>query len=149
MDKIDQKLISLLLENARYPLKHLAQEVYLSPPAVSARLERLEEAGIITGYTARINPLKLGYHIKAYIHLELPPAQKAGFIRQMENCPNVMECDCVTGSYSMVIKGCFPSTAALDQFVGGLQKFGRTQTQIVFSTAVPAREVSAIPEDTP
>ncbi|MDD6034108.1 MAG: Lrp/AsnC family transcriptional regulator [Oscillospiraceae bacterium] len=142
MDKIDKKLISLLLENARHPLKYLAEAVYLSSPAVSARLERLEKNGVLTGYSARIDPLKLGYHIKAYIHLELPPEQKPVFIPYIRSCKNVLECDCVTGSYSMLIKVCFPSTAALDQFIGELQQFGRTQTQIVLSTAVPAREVS-------
>ena len=48
MDKIDKKILSLLQENARYPLKHLAQKVFLSSPAVSTRIERMEKAGIIT-----------------------------------------------------------------------------------------------------
>ena len=48
MDKIDRKILSLLQENARYPLKYLAQKVFLSSPAVSTRIERMEKAGIIT-----------------------------------------------------------------------------------------------------
>ena len=141
MDKIDKKLITLLLENARHPLKYLAEAVFLSSPAVSARLERLERCGIITGYSARIDPQKLGYHIKAYINLEVPPDQKHNFIPYIQHCPNVLECDYVTGNYSMLIKVFFPSTAELDQFIGELQKFGKTQTQIVFSNVVPAREI--------
>ena len=54
MDKIDRKILSLLQENARYPLKYLAQKVFLSSPAVSTRIERMEKAGIITGYHATI-----------------------------------------------------------------------------------------------
>ena len=49
--------------------------------------------------------------------------------------PNVLECDCVTGPYSMIIKVAFESTEALDMFINQLQVFGNTQTQIVFSTA--------------
>ena len=65
MDKIDRKILSLLQENARYPLKYLAQKVFLSSPAVSTRIERMEKAGIITGYHATIDPVALGYHITA------------------------------------------------------------------------------------
>ena len=50
MDNIDKKILHLLQENARYPLKHLASKVFLSSPAVSARIERLEKSGIISGY---------------------------------------------------------------------------------------------------
>ena len=47
MDKIDKKILSLLQENARYPLKHLASKVFLSSPAVSTRIERMEKAGAV------------------------------------------------------------------------------------------------------
>ena len=59
-----------------FPLKTIASQVFLSSPAVSARIERLEQAGIITGYTAKVNPAELGYHIKAFINLEVNPGQK-------------------------------------------------------------------------
>ena len=64
MDKIDKKLITLLQQNARMPLKALAEKVFLSSPAVSARIERLEKEEIIEGYEVKINQLKLGYHIR-------------------------------------------------------------------------------------
>ena len=71
LDHIDEQIIKLLHENARIPLKTIASQVFLSSPAVSARIERLEQAGIITGYTAKVNPAELGYHIKAFINLEV------------------------------------------------------------------------------
>ena len=75
MDKIDIKILSLLQENSRYPLKFLAEKVFLSSPAVSARIERLEKQGIITGYHATLDPLTLGFHITAFINLTLEPHQ--------------------------------------------------------------------------
>ena len=126
MDKIDAMLINLLQENARYPLKQLAAKVFLSAPAVSSRIDKLEKQGIITGYNTTVDMQKLGYHITAFIR----------------DCPNVLECNCVTGSYSMLIKVAFPSTQELDMFIGHLQNFGNTSTQIVFSTPVPHREIS-------
>ena len=103
MDKIDIKILSLLQENARYPLKFLAEKVFLSSPAVSSRIERLEKKGIITGYHASLNPLTLGYHITAFINLTLEPHQKADFYPFIEACPNVLECNCVTGNYSPLL----------------------------------------------
>ena len=141
MDKIDMKLIGLLQENARYSLKQLAEQVFLSSPAVSSRIERLEKEGYITGYQAEIDMLKLGYHITAFINLEMAPKLKNTFYPFIESCPNVLECNCVTGNYSMLIKVAFPSTMELDSFIGQLQKFGNTQTQIVFSTAVKPRGI--------
>ena len=142
LDEIDIKLITLLQKNARYSLKQLAQEVYLSSPAVSARIERLEKLGVITGYHASVNQQKLGYHITAFINLAMDPDQKPVFYPFISACPNVIECNCVTGSYSMLIKVAYPSTQELDAFIGQLQKFGNTMTQIVFSTAVPHRSIA-------
>lgn len=142
IDKIDKMIIALLQENARYPLKHLAGKVFLSSPAVSARIERLEKSGIITGYHADVNNIALGFHITAFINLSLDPKRKPEFYPFIESCPNVLECDCVTGSFSMHMKVCFPSTQELDIFIGQLQQFGSTETQIVFSTPVPPRGIN-------
>ena len=146
MDKIDFKIIELLQKNARYPLKHLAEEVFLSTPAVSARIEKLEQSGVITGYAARVDPFKLGYNIKAFINLEMTPKQKSEFYPFIAECPNVLECNCVTGKYSMLIKVAYHTTLELDTFIGKLQKFGNTETQIVFSTAVEHRGIDVSSE---
>lgn len=147
MDKIDAMLITLLQENARAPLKTLAQRVFLSAPAVSSRIDKLEKQGIILGYHTAINRQKLGYHITAFINLELPAAQKSEFYPFITSCPNVLECNCITGLYSMLIKVAFPSTQELDTFIGRIQRFGNTSTQIVFSTPVPNREVIVDPDN--
>lgn len=147
IDKTDIKLIYLLQENARYPLKYLAEKVFLSTPAVSSRIEKLEQAGILTGYSANVNMYKLGYNITAFINLEVSPKQKKEFYPFIAACKNVLECNCVTGKYSMIIKVAFHTTMELDSFIGKLQQnFGVTETQIVFSTAVEHRGVQPIIE---
>ena len=104
MDEIDLKLLRLLQKNARTPIKALAGEVRLSSPAVSARIERLEKQGVIRAYTLDLDPLQLGHHILAYIHLDMQPIQKEEFYPFIAACSNVLECNCVTGNYSMLIK---------------------------------------------
>ncbi|MBC9826048.1 MULTISPECIES: Lrp/AsnC family transcriptional regulator [Carnobacterium] len=141
MDNIDRHIIQLLESNARASLKEIAAETFLSSPAVSARISRLEREEIITGYTAQLNLHKLGYYITAFINLELSPKQKPTFYPFVKKCPNILECNCVTGEYSMLLKVAFPSTVELDGFIGELQQFGKTYTQIVFSTSVEPRGI--------
>ena len=93
------------------------------------------------GYTAKI---KMGYQSTAFINLEMSPDMKSTFYPFAEACPNVVECNCVTGQYSMLLKVIFPSTMELDAFIGQLQQFGPTQTQIVFSTPVESRGVQVV-----
>ena len=143
MDNIDRKILTILQDNARTPLKVIAEQVFLSSPAVSARIERLEATGLITSYQAQLSAAAMGYQIKAFISLEVEPRQKPEFYPYIEKCPNVMECNCVTGDYSMLLKVCFHTTQELDQFINQLDQFGRTRTQIVFSTPVEHRGIPA------
>ena len=148
MDHIDRKIIDLLQNNARAPLKEIADHVFLSSPAVSARMARLESSGTITGYQAQVDAPKLGYMVKAFINLDMDPQRKPEFYPYIQSCPHVVECNCVTGDYSMLIEVLFGTTQELDQFINHLQQFGRTRTQIVFSTPVEHRGVPvAEPEE--
>ena len=139
MDSIDLKLITILQENARIPLKSLAERVYLSSPATAARIAKLEKDGIIEGYSAKVNLKAVGMPITAFISLDLDPKQKPSFYPFVRSHPNVLECSCVTGRYSHLIKVAFETTEALDTFIGELNSFGHTETQIAFSTPQPPR----------
>ena len=118
MDDIDRKILKLLQENARTSLKTIAEKTFLSSPAVSSRIERMEREGIILGYEAQVDPIKLGYHILAFINLNVLPEDKPKFYAYANGVPNILECSCVTGEYSMLMKVAFPSTRELDIFVG-------------------------------
>ena len=141
LDMIDEKIVELLQENARIAIKEIAAQVFLSSPAgaVTARIERLESKGIIKGYHAAVDSVNLGYKIKAFVNLDLEPVQKEEFYPFIESVENVIECNCVTGEYSMLIEVEFLNTEELDDFINTLQKFGKTSTQIVFSTPVEHR----------
>lgn len=141
LDHIDKEILNLLQTHARMPLKEIAAKVFLSSPAVSARIDRLMKEGYIDSFQAQLNPIALGYHIKAFINLEVEPIQKKEFYPFIESIPNVIECNCVTGNYAMLITVLFKSTSDLDLFINQLQGFGKTKTQIVFSTSVKHRGV--------
>lgn len=131
LDKIDRKIISILSKNARISLSHLSEQVYLTPPAVSARIEKLEKAGIITGYRACIDYDKIGLPITAYVEVTIPPEVRDEFCKYVEADSRVLECYYLSGNYSMLVKVTAETTTDLDGFLRSLQNFGRTQTHIV------------------
>lgn len=142
MDKIDRTIVNVLQQNARASLKDLSKKCYISSPAIAARINKLENAGILTGYHAGVQMERLGYHVRAFIQVQLEPKQKSEFYPFVSKVPNVIECNCVTGDYSEIMEVVFPSTTDLDNFINEIQqRFGKTSTQIVFSTSVEHRGV--------
>lgn len=140
MDTADKIILKALAENARTPVKGLAEKAFLSSPAVSARVDRLEKNGIIRAYHAELNLKALGYEILAFINLSIAPDKRSEFRTWIENCVNVMECHHVTGSYSLLMKAAFANTLEMESFVSKLQNYGSTQTQVVFSTLIDPRQ---------
>ena len=141
IDRVDKEILKLLQQNGRLSLKTIAEKTFLSSPAVSARIERMENDGIILGSAAKVSPIRMGYHILAYINLNVQPEDKNKCYKYAESIPNILECSSVTGEYSVIMKAAFESTMKLDTFLGQLQKFGKTSTQIVFATHVGPRGI--------
>ncbi|WP_251545825.1 Lrp/AsnC family transcriptional regulator [Limosilactobacillus caecicola] len=142
MDQIDMKILNMLQENARVSLKEMSKACYISSPAIAARISKMEDAGIITGYHTSIDQEKLDYHVKAFVMVQLEPSQKGDFYPYVRSISNVIECNCITGDYSEVMEVAFPSTGDLDDFINEVQRrFGKTSTQIVFSTSVEHRGI--------
>ena len=136
LDTIDKEILKKLQENARIPLKDLSAEVFLTTPAVSARIEKLEKEGYIKGYHAEVDIEKLVYVFNAYIMITVKPEDIKKFYTFVGKQECVMECSHITGPYSMIVKAAFPSTVMLEVFLGKLQSFGKTETQVVFSTFI-------------
>ena len=116
MDALDRKILNIMQKNSRITVKQIAEECFISSPSVSVRLQNLEGLGYIRTYQAILDHQKLGFLI-----------------------PNVVECDCITGDYSMLLKVYYSNTIELDEFINDLQRFGDTKTHIVFSTNVGPR----------
>ncbi len=144
MDDLDRKILELLSLNGRLPVRRIAEAVHLSPQAITVRITRLEEQGIIEGYQAIVNPEKVGNLIQAIVTLTIKPQLQADFIQFAREQSCVTECHHVTGIYSMVATVNVPSIAQLDDFVRKAQKFGSTQTLLVLSSPVRHRFKSQV-----
>ena len=141
LDNIDKKIIRILADDARASVKDIAQAVYLTPPAVSNRIDQLVKKGYLSGFHAVPDPEKLGYPVRAFINLLVPPKDTQKVYPYLESCPNVTGCYSVTGDFSVLLEVRFRDTAELEGFVGKLQGFGRTKTVIVLSALVDHREI--------
>lgn len=139
LDATDMKILKALKENARRPLKDMSSEAFLTTPAVSARVEKLEKHRVIKGYHAEVDLEKLGYIVKAFIMITVEPEDHKKFVAFIGKEKNVLECHHITGPFSMLLKVVFETPALLDEFIGRLQIFGKTETQVVFSTLLENR----------
>jgi len=139
IDELDLNILKLLQNDARVPYKTIAEKLSVSVPTVTARVKTLTEKGIIKGFYTEIDRSLMGEGIKAYIDMEVPPAAKEELYAFLKSSPQVSECHRVTGGYSLLIKAFFKNTADMDKFLNELQRYGRTQTQIVFSSIIEHR----------
>lgn len=140
MDITDRKILNLLIENARRPVKEIAAEVMLTPPAVSERIKKMEKEGIIAGYTVCIAKPRVQNNVSAIISMSLMPEKKAEFLRLAAATPQLERCHNVTGSYSFIAMVNCNGMEELEKIIGRFQQFGQTSTQIVLSTPVVHNE---------
>lgn len=141
MDVTDAKIIEILQDSGRISMKDLGIAVGLTSPAVSERVKRLEEAGIISGYKAIINPDSMGRVIKAFINVSLPGSAYEKFLEKVKNDPRIVECHHITGDDSSLIKVIVENMDELEDVIDGLKDFGRTKTSVILSTPIQAKSI--------
>lgn len=134
MDSTDYRIIEILLEDGRIPMKELAQRVSLSAPAVAERVKRLEEENIITGYKAVINYDNLGKKMNVLINVGINIHKNEKFMEFIKNEDSIIECHQVTGPYSKVIKARVDDSGSLEKLIGRIQMFGSTETFVILSS---------------
>lgn len=139
MDELDNKIIRLLMRNARMPVKEIAQQVNLTSPAVSSRIHRLEQEGVIGGYTVLLHQPGEAARVQALISIQTTGAAREDFLRMIPGEPQILQCYRVTGSYNFIVKVSCASIDALEHLLTRMQKLGNTNTQIILATPLDRR----------
>ncbi len=138
LDEIDVIIIDILQKNGRTRRNDLAQAVDLSIPSVSERLKKLEENGIITGYTAYVDPKKVGKDITAFITVTVDSSKHyTSFIEHAKATDEILEIHSVTGIGTHLIKIRTDNTSSLEKLLSKIQAWSgimNTTTSIVLST---------------
>ncbi len=141
MDMTDHKIIEILQEDGRISMKDLGKIVGLTSPAVSERVKRLEESGIIEGYKAIINPDALGRVIKAFIHISLPNNMYKKFLDEARKDPRIVECHHITGDDCSVLKVIVKDMYELEEVIDSIKEIGSTKTSVILSTPIQAKSI--------
>ena len=139
MDRTDRSIVSALATDARMPLKQLAGVVGLSAPAVAERVKRLEEQGVIRGYTVVIDPRALGHTIHAMVRINPLPGTLREVEAMIRDTPAFVECDRVTGEDCFIARLYVRSVEELDLVLDRFHDRAQTNTAIVKSQSVARR----------
>lgn len=141
LDDIGWRILFELQENARISFAELGRRVGLSIPAVTERVHRLEDAGVITGYRAEIDGARIGLPITAFVRLSIVGDISSRLTATLQDIREVMECYRVTGGDSFIIKVQVSSIEHLEQLIDKFVQFGTTTTTLVLSTLVARRTI--------
>lgn len=138
LDDIDIKILNILQKAGRTKRNKIAEEVGLSIPSVSERLNKLEEKGIIEGYYAKLNKKAFGYDIMAYIVVIMDSSKHyKNLISKVEKIPEIIECHSVLGEGSHMLKTIVKNTESLEKLLSEIQSWSgvmATKTTFVLST---------------
>jgi Lrp/AsnC family leucine-responsive transcriptional regulator len=139
LDDVDRRILDVLLRDSRASLKELAQQVGLSSPSVSERLRRLEERGVIRGFTVDVDPKSLGYPLQAIVRIRPLPGNQHIVRKLIEEIPEFCECDRVTGDDCYVARLFLRSVEQLDAILDRISEKAETNTSIVKSQPIQRR----------
>ena len=140
MDAIDLQILGSLVDNARVSYADLAERVGLSAPSTADRVRRLEERGVVRGYSADLDLDALGVGLTAFVSVTLAgAADRQGFLDGLAGFPEIVECHHVAGDDDYLLKVHVAGTQGLEAFVSdrlkSLPGVARTRTTVVLSTA--------------
>ena len=140
LDAKDLAILEALQADGRIALSELGRQVGLSQPAMSERVKRLEERGIITGYGARISTAALGLRMAAIIRLKTAHEQIGACLKQFEALPHIVEVHRVTGDDCFILKALVPAPEDLAVIVDAIGRFGAVTTSVVLRSE-PAKPI--------
>ena len=139
LDETDETLLSALIDNSRVSTADLARLVGMSAPSVAERIKRLEEAGVIEGYTVKVNAQALGLPIAAWLRIRPIPGELYRIADILRDLPEVVECDRITGEDCFIARAHVQSVAHLEKLIDKVIPYAMTNTSIIQSSPVARR----------
>jgi Lrp/AsnC family leucine-responsive transcriptional regulator len=141
LDEVNLRLLAELIADPRLPMSALGRRVGMSAPAVTERVRRMRETGILAGYHVDIDPASLGLPVAAYVRIRPGPGQLPKLTHHAAGHPQVSECHRITGEDCLLIKVHAPTIEQLEEVLDSFLLYGQTTTSIVVSSPVPPRQL--------
>ena len=144
LDSINSKILKCLQKNARLSNAEIGRQVGISSPAVSERIKKMEDLGIIEDYKTIVSPFEIGYQLKAIITLRAFMGKLKPFLEKVKTYDEVINCYRITGDENIVMEVVLKNQKHLEAFIDQLISYGESKTQIVLSSVVKQKEVIPI-----
>lgn len=141
VDRLNEKILKCLQQNARLSNAEIGRQVGISSPAVSERIKKMEDLGIIEGYITIVSPFEIGYQLKAIITLRAFMGKLKPFLEKVKTYDEVINCYRITGDENIVMEVVLKNHKHLETFIDQLITYGESKTQIVLSRVVKQKEV--------
>jgi Lrp/AsnC family transcriptional regulator, leucine-responsive regulatory protein len=142
VDRTDWQLLEELQKDGRASYADLARAVAMSPSAVAERVRRLEEAGVIAGYRATVDPSRVGLDVMAFVRLRYPTGNYRPFHALLDSTPAIVEAHHVTGEDCFVLKVVARSMRHLEEVTGRIAGLGSVTTSVVYSSPLTGRAIA-------
>jgi Lrp/AsnC family transcriptional regulator, leucine-responsive regulatory protein len=139
LDEVNLQILAALRDSPRMPMAQLARRTGMSAPAVTERVQRLERAGVITGYRLDVDPAAVGLPVTAFARIRPMPGSLPKIAELAAQLPEVTECYRITGEDCFLIKLHAPAIERLETTLDRFLAYGNTTTSVVVSTPVPRR----------
>ncbi|MEM8811908.1 MAG: Lrp/AsnC family transcriptional regulator [Pseudomonadota bacterium] len=139
LDVVDRRILEALARDCRISLADLGRRVGLSPPGVSDRLRKLEDRGVIRGYSVDVDPSALGLGISAWLRIRPVPGKLHIVAALLAELPEIVECDRITGEDCFIAKAHVASVIDLERMIDRINPHAMTNTSIIQSSPVPRR----------
>jgi len=136
MDALNWKILKCLQENARQSNAEIGRVVGISSPAVSERIKKMEDVGVINGYKTIVSSYEVGYQLKAIITIRAFMGKLKPFLTKVKSFDEVLNCYRITGNENFVLEVMLKNQKHLEQFIDQLISYGETKTQIVLSNVI-------------
>jgi Lrp/AsnC family leucine-responsive transcriptional regulator len=144
IDPLNWKILNCLQLNARQSNAEIGRKVGVSSPAVSERIRKMEDAGIINGYFTNVNPFECGYQLQAIVTLRAFMGKLQPFLSKVKTYDEVVNCYRITGNENIVMEVVLKNQKHLEFFIDQLISYGETKTQIVLSQVVENNEIKSL-----
>jgi Lrp/AsnC family transcriptional regulator, leucine-responsive regulatory protein len=139
LDPTNLRILKELQDDPRLPVARLARKVQMSAPAVTERVQRLREAGVIVGFRMDLDPRALGLPVAAYVRIRPAPGQLTRVAELARKIPQVVECHRITGEDCFLMRIHVAEVQHIEAILDRFLAYGQTTTSIVQSSPVPPR----------
>lgn len=139
LDAVNHRLLQQLCADPRMSMSELARRVRMSSPAVTERVQRLKDDGVVAGFRLDVDPRALGLPVAVYVRIRPMPGQHAKLAELAQRTPAVVECHRITGEDCFLLKLHVADMEALEKQLDRFLIHGQTTTSIVQSSPVPLR----------